>query len=182
MDAIQRLEWYREWFERRGRSAFLVEFTHPVLVARENLETETEASFHTAFMSRTQFLAEMQKASGSGPDERPQIRAGEVRLVRKAAGAAFADRVGVGRARNADVWLPNPRVSKYHAYFSGTPEAGYTLTDADSRNGTWVDGEKLAPRTPVPLAEGSEVVFGPHRFTFYTPLGFCENIGRRARP
>lgn len=181
MDAIQRLEWYREWFERRGRGAFLVEFPHPVLVARENLETETEASFHTAFMSRSQFLAEMQKTAAGGADERPQIRAGEVRLVRKAAGAAFADRVGVGRARNADVWLPNPRVSKYHAYFSGTPEAGYTLTDADSRNGTWVDGVQLAPRTPVPLAEGSEVVFGPHRFTFYTPMGFCENIGRRAR-
>ncbi len=181
MEPVQRIEWYREWFERRGRTAFLSEFAAPVLVARENLETETEASFHTAFMSRTQFLAEMQKAGAAPADDRPQIRAGEVRFIRKAAGAAFADRVGVGRARNADVWLPNPRVSKYHAYFSGTPEAGYTLTDAESRNGTWVDGHKLTARTPVPLADGSEVVFGPHRFTFYTPVGFCDNIARRAR-
>ncbi len=95
MEPVQRIEWYREWFERRGRGAFLAEFTFPTLVARENLETETEASFHTAFMSRSQFLAEMQKIP-VGPDERPQIRAGEVRFVRKAAGAAFADRVGVG--------------------------------------------------------------------------------------
>ncbi|MCA9573776.1 MAG: FHA domain-containing protein [Polyangiales bacterium] len=181
MDAIQRLEWYRDWLERRGREAFRAEFTVPVLVARENLETETEASFHTAFMSRTQFLAELQKAGAAGADDRPQIRAGEVRFVQKAKGAAFADRVGVGRARNADVWLPNPRVSKYHAYFQGAADGGYTLTDAESRNGTWVDGTKLTPRKPVALADGSEVVFGPHRFTFYTPAGFCENIARRAR-
>lgn len=178
---MQRLEWYRDWFERRGRAAFAAEFDYPALVARENLETETEASFHTAFMSRTQFLAELQKTAAPGAEERPLIRAGEVRFVQKAKGAAFADRVGVGRARNADVWLPNPRVSKYHAYFSGTARDGYTLTDADSRNGTWVDGNKLTPREPAPLADGSEVIFGPHRFTFFTAEAFCESIARRAR-
>ena len=61
----------------------------------------SEASFHTAFMSRTQFLAELQKTAAPGAEERPLIRAGEVRFVQKAKGAAFADRVGVGRARNA---------------------------------------------------------------------------------
>jgi hypothetical protein len=181
VDTIQRLEWYRDWFERRGRDAFQAEFNHPALVARENLETETEASFHTAFMSRTQFLDELRKTASGPADDRPLIRAGEVRFVQKAKGAAFADRVGVGRARNADVWLPNPRVSKYHAYFTGSPETGYALTDAESRNGTWVDGVKLTAREAVALADASEVVFGPHRFTFYTPAGFCENIARRAR-
>ena len=32
MEPVQRIEWYREWFERRGRPAFLAEFAAPVLV------------------------------------------------------------------------------------------------------------------------------------------------------
>ena len=89
--------------------------------------------------------------------------------------------IGVGRARNADVYLPNPKVSKYHAYFSRNDAGQLSLTDAESRNGTWVDGTKIAARSATPLTNGVEIVFGPHRFTFYTPEGFYENIQRRSR-
>lgn len=36
----------------------------------------------------------------------------------------------------------------------------YYVTDLASTNGTFVDGEELAPGTPTRLAGGSEVVFG----------------------
>ena len=59
-------------------------------------------------------------------------------------------------------------ISKFHAFFK--EEAGqYFLADAESRNGTFVDGERALSTKqgkPVALKSGSLVKFGGLEFRF----------------
>ena len=72
----------------------------------------------------------------------------EVLAVVKAPGNPYPDRVSVGRARNCDVVMRDPSVSKLHAHFRvGGPKL--ELVDIDSQNGTRVNGRALAPHQPA---------------------------------
>lgn len=62
--------------------------------------------------------------------------------LKKAAANAFAMMITVGRAANNDIVLPYDSISKFHAYFSSTPQ-GWVLTDAKSTNGTYIAGRKV---------------------------------------
>jgi hypothetical protein len=75
----------------------------------------------------------------------------------------FASMITVGRAANNDVRVNLPTLSKFHAYFTHIPRDGlWFITDANSSNGTWVDGERLrADRGRAKLANGSAIRFGP---------------------
>jgi pSer/pThr/pTyr-binding forkhead associated (FHA) protein len=75
--------------------------------------------------------------------------------------------VSVGRAGDvADVAIELSSVSKLHASFKRAPE-GWTVQDEGSTNGTFVDGDRLATRTPRPVITSSVLRFGPElRLTF----------------
>lgn len=98
--------------------------------------------------------------------------------IRKRPGGAFQDRIGIGRASNADISIPLPAVSKYHAYFAipDAPDGEYFITDAGSKNGTTVDGEKLAAKTPRAITDGAIIRIGPYPLTFHTPEGLIRRI------
>lgn len=141
-----------------------------------------DANFHTAFMNRDELQeATSATAGGSGEHKLPSLSVGQVVRVAKRQGGAFQDRIGVGRARNVDVPLPLAKMSKYHAFFSKSDDGrSYSVTDAGSTNGTFLDGKRLPEKQAVPLSDGQEIAFGPYRFTFYTPDGFVEMVKRRA--
>ena len=83
----------------------------------------------------------------------------EVMPVVKAAGNPYPDRVSVGRARNCDLVMRDPSVSKLHAHFrTGGPKL--ELVDIDSQNGTRVNGRALAAHQPAPVANGDTILFG----------------------
>lgn len=63
----------------------------------------------------------------------------------------------VGRAAENEIALSNPDVSSYHARLVPTP-AGIELTDSGSRNGTFVNGERV--EGAVVLKSGDELRFG----------------------
>ena len=85
----------------------------------------------------------------------------------------FEERIGVGRTRTSDICLLYNGVSKYHAFFTVDKESGaITLTDADSKNGTSVDGVALTPRIPHRLVDRGVVRFGSANFRFHTAEGF----------
>ncbi len=65
----------------------------------------------------------------------------------------------IGRHATADITLPLPRLSRQHARITRT-ETGFTLTDLGSTNGTFINGEPLAPHTPHRLTGGDEIVLG----------------------
>lgn len=83
----------------------------------------------------------------------------EVVPVVKAAGNPYPDRVSVGRARNCDIVMRDPSVSKLHAHFRiGGPKL--ELVDIDSQNGTRVNGRALPPHQPAQVASSDTILFG----------------------
>ncbi len=69
---------------------------------------------------------------------------------------AFAMMITLGRAPNNDLVLPDQRVSKFHAYFRRVG-AQWMLNDANSMNGTWVDGVQVPPERSSPLKSGARI-------------------------
>jgi hypothetical protein len=65
----------------------------------------------------------------------------------------------VGRSRLADLHLSEATVSGEHAVLCWTGR-GWELHDLGSRNGTLLDGRRLAPGERVALARGAVIAFG----------------------
>jgi hypothetical protein len=110
----------------------------------------------------------------SGTQVNPELiaRAGIVYPVAKRPGRPFPDRIGVGRARTADLSLRSASVSKYHAYFSRSPEGHWFICDARSRNGTRTGERRIEAGQNVKLENGTQLTFGDEVFVFFTERGF----------
>src|SRR5581483_1370053 len=79
----------------------------------------------------------------------------------------FPSMISIGRTNNNDVVVPDVQVSKVHAYVR-TTEGQLEISDAGSRNGTWVAGERLQPKGPPRvLLSGERVRFGTLEFVFF---------------
>ncbi len=68
----------------------------------------------------------------------------------------------LGRHRNNDIVITDPKVSSFHARIDRTGE-GFTLTDLKSRNGTFVNGRKL---DSARLKAGDEIRVGTARLVY----------------
>lgn len=96
----------------------------------------------------------------STPGPMVEEEAAPVARLTDLSGREFVIRPGrntVGRL-GADILLTDPSVSRQHAVI--TLEERCTIEDVGSTNGTKVNGERLLPGTPYPLADGDEVAFG----------------------
>lgn len=171
---------YVEEMKQGGPARFATNNSSPVLMVRDigSTKDEDDPVFQTKFMSRADMFASA--AGASGTDAEPSISVGHVLPVHKRVGGAFPDRIGVGRAPNVDVRITLSQISKYHAFFSQLPNGRWTLTDAGSRNGSYVQGERLVERVAKELEDNVEIAFGPYRFTFHTAEGFADVVKRRA--
>jgi hypothetical protein len=92
-----------------------------------------------------------------------QIAAGvdfEVLEVSKAPGNPYPERISVGRARNCDVVMRDPSVSKLHAHFRVREAGRLDLVDLGSQNGTRINGRPLAPNAPDWVGPGDTILFG----------------------
>lgn len=81
------------------------------------------------------------------------------------AGASFllsGDIVVAGRAPDSDLFLDDITVSRKHAEFRRDGQT-WTLTDADSLNGTYVNRSRV---DTVTLNPGDEVQIGKYRFVY----------------
>lgn len=96
---------------------------------------------------------------------------------------AFGRGITVGRTGNNDVVLDDGSVSRFHAWFSREEgPAGFLLTDAGSKNGSWAGGVRLVPRRAVPVADGARLRFGQVEVSFYTASGFVRMLAVRMAP
>lgn len=78
----------------------------------------------------------------------------------KAAGNPYSDRVSIGRARNCDVVLRDPSVSKLHAHVRKEPNGTWVIIDLDSHNGTAVGSVPILPSRPEVLRPGETLTIG----------------------
>lgn len=65
--------------------------------------------------------------------------------------------VRIGRMEDNDIVLADPKVSRYHAIIA-QGEAGYSLVDLNSTNGTFLNGERIAE--PRVLREEANILLG----------------------
>jgi len=78
--------------------------------------------------------------------------------LRKSHGNAFNMMITMGRAKNNDLVIPDQRVSKFHVYFRNVGDE-WRITDANSTNGTSVDGVNLeTTQQSVTLRSNSRIV------------------------
>jgi hypothetical protein len=131
------------------RDEFVAKLPHPFLVLEQTLYQDAEVGFSTQVVDPVS----LKRSTVRRPHNI------EVLPVVKAPGNPYPDRVSVGRARNCDIVMRDPSVSKLHAHFrmgGAKPE----LVDIDSQNGTRVNGRPLAPHQPAQVSPGDIVLFG----------------------
>lgn len=145
--------------------AFEAQVTCPVLVEigfnTDSLPKEKKESFHTDYVNAAEVLSKMLT-----PDRR------EILMVQKRAESVFSGHISVGRTPNLDICIPRTGMSKFHAHFSRADDGTFHVTDKESKNGTFVDGQALRSGVPTPVADGSEVRFATHAFRFMGPARF----------
>jgi hypothetical protein len=86
-------------------------------------------------------------------------------LLKDGAEASFPlikDTYTLGRHKNNDIVINDPKVSSFHARIDRTPE-GFQVVDLKSRNGCRVNGKKIETQL---LKTGDEVLLGPAKLTY----------------
>ncbi|MBI3726504.1 FHA domain-containing protein, partial [bacterium] len=103
--------------------------------------------------------------------------ASEVLFLRTASKPTTSrQRIRVGRGLPNHIVLSNASVSFIHAWFEPTPE-GWTLTDAGSSNGTFLDGVFLRIGFPALLRDAARISFGLEaKARFFAPDGLFEYL------
>jgi DNA-binding winged helix-turn-helix (wHTH) protein len=81
----------------------------------------------------------------------------------------------LGRAGDVAVWLESPTISRHHARVFVQGEAA-AVEDLDSKNGTFLRGERLAARAQ--LADGDELRLGSVAVTFRMTGGAGSTVTR----
>jgi pSer/pThr/pTyr-binding forkhead associated (FHA) protein len=90
--------------------------------------------------------------------------------------------VTVGRGKDCDISIDTTQVSKRHAYFAREEDGAWCIADAESTNGTYVDGKKLPPHEKHALSDSEAIRFSPDLcFRFFGPEAFFRYMSMRAR-
>ena len=86
--------------------------------------------------------------------------------------------ISVGRHLANDIVIPDLSVSKVHAYFRPVGNDGHLeLSDAGSRNGTWVGKRQLLPKTPaLAVKPGAVIRFGRVEFVVLAPADLWDQV------
>jgi len=77
--------------------------------------------------------------------------------------------VTIGREKTHDIVIPDPSISRFHAFAKQDEDGGFLLQDAGSTNGTSVNGASVPARgagQPTRLKPGDNVRLGRMESTF----------------
>ena len=108
--------------------------------------------------------------SSSDPDSGATVKLPEGLLVLEEEGTSTEFRLAassnIGRTMDNQVQLVCAGVSRHHAVIALGPNRQYVITDLQSQNGTFVNGEKV---TEARLSDGDRIKIGEAILTFRTP-------------
>lgn len=153
--------------EALDQAAFLSAYRTPALV----FETRSSAGapsavdtpskpFAQGVSSSTEVLAPLQAAQQLTRIADLVDPAAQVAFLDKSERNPFGGLITLGRARNNDIVLAVPSVSKLHAIFT-RPDKAWLLEDDKSANGTFLNGMKLTPKEKTEVSDGDSLRFGP---------------------
>ena len=145
------------------REDFVARLPDPVLVVMSELVPE-EASGE----DDTQ-VGDLQGVPGAARSSVPAVF--EALAIRKKRHSDDKEHITIGRERTCDIVVRTPGISKLHAQFlAGVASDGLQLVDLGSQNGTWLDGERLAPNRPAEVRPGAQLTFGDLVTRLVSPL------------
>lgn len=132
------------------RDDFVAKVPSSFLVLEQEIFDQEQVGFSTRILDPAAARRAAQKGASANIEVIPVV---------KSPANPYPDRVSVGRARNCDVVMRDPSVSKLHAHFRiGGPKL--ELVDIDSQNGTRVNGKPIPPHQPVVVSFGDSIWFG----------------------
>jgi hypothetical protein len=151
---------------QKDPAAFRREFPHPWLV----MEPITREGAPVMTTGKLDVVAALAKNAGDLV---------ALPVVKHRAGNAFAFGITLGHAENNDLVLRDASVSRFHAYLQQSGKT-WSVTDADSKNGTFVDGARAASSKPKALGHKAALRLGTLELRFFTAEGFAEFLVREA--
>lgn len=83
----------------------------------------------------------------------------------------------IGRSKDNDIVIKDHCISRNHAILQSTETGDFYLIDLGSRNGTFVNGRRVA--IPVTIYNTDRITFGKTEVQFYRPT--ATNIGKQPR-
>jgi hypothetical protein len=158
-----------------SKELFLTEFQKPFLVATGGETHESKEDFFTETIDADK-LAQLAAESSQSLD----LDATVYRVVKRKGANPFAGMITVGRAKNCDIVIASRRISKFHCFISvDDGDANrFRVADGGSRNGTLLNGERLAKNQPTPLFSGDRIELGAAvSFVFLSPEEFYQKLG-----
>ena len=78
----------------------------------------------------------------------------------KRPGNPFPQMISVGRAANSDIVLALGPISKVHGYFLKGLDGDWSVVDQRSRNGIFLNQQRLEPGQQHPVKDGDTIRFG----------------------
>ena len=116
-------------------------------------------------------LVDLAKSKGAPSPERG---ARPLVLPLRKVQSTFPSMITVGRTDNNDLVVADEQVSKFHAFFRLVGER-VELSDAGSRNGTFVGGRRLESRgASVTVQPGARIAFGAIELRMFDARGCWE--------
>lgn len=156
-----------------GRDEFLAAAAPAALVRYRRADDDPAASgSHTLTLDED----EIEETMPHGKTDLPAEVDLEVYPLAKKSGAAFGDRITIGRTSNNDVVIPDTSVSRLHAYIRRDGD-GWIVADAGSKNGSWLLGAVLEPRRERPLMSRAMLRLGDVDLTFYVAADLFAALG-----
>ncbi len=157
-----------------GRDEFLAAAAPAVLV-RYRAATEDPAASGVGTLSLDE---EIEETLPHGRVSLDDVELEVFPLVKKP-GAAFPDRITIGRTANNDIAINDTSVSRLHAYVRRV-DAGWVVADAGSKNGSTLLGVPIEPRRERPLASRAQLRLGDVDLTFYVAVDLYAALGGNA--
>jgi DNA-binding winged helix-turn-helix (wHTH) protein len=130
---------------------------------------ETLARRGYRFIEDVEWVGDPGGAPASQPAAAPAARAAIVRLTTDDRTVVLTEGSHiVGRDPDASVWIDSAVVSRHHARLI-VQRDGITIEDLDSRNGTFVNGARVAGVSA--LAHGDELRIATHALVVHVSIG-----------
>jgi pSer/pThr/pTyr-binding forkhead associated (FHA) protein len=106
---------------------------------------------------------------------KPPVSPGEVDETARRRRLVVNQTILIGRAAECQLRLSSLNVSRRHCLLRVSPAEAW-VTDLHSSNGTYVDGQRLAPGEETRVGNGSKVIVGPYEFTVRSQRS-VDNVG-----